>query len=294
MIRLKYRILAIILVVITLVLFVTCHKGSNFFTHHTKANASIKGIVFCIDDYYVEDFYKPEHYKYIQQAGIKMTYFICRYHQLNNKRKEIIHRFYTDGHEIAFHGTHHINAVNYLKNHSIEEYINYEILPDLTLMKQQGYNVNDFSYPYGHSTLELDSILLTRYFYFIKLGSINEAGLYTLNEDKRIIRAFPLDDRYWKLYHIDMKKVLALIDSADKNNKIIVFYSHRLEDEYNDNVNSTWFDKFRMIMDYARQKGFHFYTLQDLQKMDKHAAKIILNTQQYYRKKTTMHKLHFE
>ena len=250
--------------------------------YHEEAPDTIqKGIIFCIDDYYVEDFYKPDHYNYIQQTGIKMTYFICQYHALDSTRKAIIDKFYHDGHEIAFHGTHHIRATDYLKDHSIEDYINYEILPDLTLMEQKGYNINDFSYPYGSHTAELDSVLFNNFFYFIKLGS-TRFWFYSKPENKKIIHPFPLDDRYWKLYNLNMNMVLKFIDSADRSDKIIMFYSHRLHDQYNDNANSTWFEKFRMIMDYAKEKGFRFYTLQDLQKMDKDAAKIILTPDEVF------------
>ncbi len=245
--------------------------------YHEEAPDTIqKGIVFCIDDYYVEDFYQPEHYNYMQKMGIKMTYFICDYHILDSTRKAIIRKFYQDGHEIAFHGTHHIRATDYLKNHSIEEYINYEILPDLTLMKQDGYDITDFSYPYGSHTKELDSVLFSRYFYFIKLGSTS-FWFYSKPSDKKIIHPFPLDPGYWERYNLNMDMVINFIDSANKANKIIMFYAHRWRDD-----DPIAFARFRMIMDYAKEKGFRFYTLQDLQKMDKDAAKIILTPDEVF------------
>ncbi len=197
--------------------------------HHNQINSvqdtTSKGIVFLIDDAYVEDFYQLKHYRYIQENKIQMTYFICKRPQLPDYKKNIIKVFQNDGHEIAFHGTHHINAIKYLKNHSIEEYINYEILPGLNEMYKDGLDIVDFSYPYGAHTPELDSVLFNRFFYFIKLGS-TRFYFYDRFLDKQIIHPFPLDRRYWVRDHLSLNKVLSLIDSADKKNKIIMLYGH--------------------------------------------------------------------
>ena len=174
-----------------------------------------------IDDYYIETF--MEHYDFIQENGVKMTFMVTRYHTLSDKRKQMFRQIYTDGHELGFHGTHHISAIEYLKDHTIEEYINYEILPDLEMMKHDGYNVTNFSYPYGKHTPELDSILLSRFFYSLKLGT-TRLILYNVPIAKGIVRPIPIDDNY----NIRFEKLLAYADTAKKYNKIIMFYAHKL------------------------------------------------------------------
>ncbi len=260
------------LLTVTLFLIISScnpHNDQNQKTDH-KA-----GIVFCIDDYYVEDFYQENHYNYIQSTGIKLTYFICQYHKLSHQRKHIIKMLQADGHEIGFHGTHHIHAADYLEDHTIDQYLNYEIVPDLKKMQQDGLQVTDFSYPFGSHTPKLDSILLNKYFYFIKLGTTKHF-YYSTEQPKGIIRPICLDERYWVKYHITLDDILSFIDSAAAQNKVIIFYSHRLTDEYTTEYNATWFDKFRLIMNYAKEKGMQFYTLNDLKKLGK-PEKLILN-----------------
>ncbi len=252
----------------------SCSYWQNLFNNNRDTLG--KGIVFMIDDAYVEDFYQQNHYDYIQHNHIKMTYFICKYPQLSHHKKAIIKIFQNDGHEIAFHGTHHINAVNYLQNHSIDQYINYEILPGLSAMQNHGLDVVDFSYPYGAHTPELDSVLFHRYFYFIKLGSTHYF-FYNRYLDKQIVHPFPLDRRYWVRYHLNLNQVLNFIDSADKKNKIIMLYGHGLSDTIDTVHNKIWFQDFTAIFNYAKSKGFKFYTLRDLQKHKSELPDIILS-----------------
>ncbi len=180
-------------------------------------------------------------------------------------KKRIIRHFQIDGHEIGFHGTHHINAVKYLENHSIEDYLNYEIRPALAAMEKDGLHITDFSYPYGAHTSELDSVLLSKYFYFIKLGSTKHY-YYDRYLDKQIIHPFPLDRRYWVKYHLSIHDAITLIDSAYKYNKIIMFYGHGLSDKIVLKKDKIWFRDFTTIFNYAKSKGFSFYRLEDLQK----------------------------
>ncbi len=251
----------------------SCSFWQNLFNNRDTV---AKGIVFMIDDAYVEDFYQQNHYNFIQHNHIKMTYFICKYPHLSQRKKTIIKIFQNDGHEIGFHGTHHINAVNYLQNHTIDQYINYEILPGLKAMLNDGLEVIDFSYPYGAHTPELDSVLFHKYFYFIKLGAIHY-NFYDRYLNRQIIRPFPLDRRYWVRYHLSLDKVLSFIDSADRKNKIIMLYGHGLSDTIDTVHNKIWFNDFTAIFNYAKSKGFKFYTLRDLQKHKSELPDIILS-----------------
>ncbi len=260
-----------ILIIIIINIFISCCQPSvpieNRQILYSK-DSNHRGIVFMIDDADVEDFYKKSHYQYINNTGIKMTYFISLYSHLKCKKKRIIKQFQMDGHEIAFHGTHHINAVNYLKNHSIEDYLNYEIRPGLEAMKKEGLIISDFSYPYGAHTTKLDSILFHNYFYFIKLGSTS-FHYYDRYLNKQIIHPFPLDRRYWKKYHLSIHDAIKLIDSAYKYNKIIMFYGHGLSDKIVLKKDKIWFSDFVTIFNYAKSKGFSFYRLEDLQKLNR-------------------------
>lgn len=70
-------------------------------------------------------------------------------------------------------------------------------------------------------------------------------------------------------------KVIILVNFRYNQNKIAVFFGHGLTDEYTTERNAIWFDKFRLIMNYAKEKRMKFYTLNDLKQLGK--KDIILN-----------------
>ncbi len=228
---------------------------SIIFAHTAIAQNSpaSRGAVFMIDDYYFETFYN--HYDYIQNTGIKMTYFVCYYPRdvYTSHTYILANIFDADNHEIGFHGSFHINSAQYLTENTIPGYMNFEIFPGLMLMTSEGFDVTDFSYPYGSSTPNLKEYLFN-YFYFQKLGS-KRLFLYNFNEQREIVSPVPLDENY----HVPDSLVFDYINQAFSLNKIITFYGHKLLDQ------KVTFHRFKSVFDTLKAKQFHFYRLDDLQ-----------------------------
>ena len=225
------------------------------FTFRLSAQNSpaTRGAVFMIDDYYFETFYN--HYDYIQSTGLKMTYFVCYYpRDVYIPYKYILANIFdADNHELGFHGSYHIKSSFFLTENTIPSYMNFEIFPGLMLMTSDGYDISDFSYPYGAATPNLINFLY-KYFYFQKLGS-TRLTLYSFNEPKQIMSPIPTDENY----NISDEVIYNDIDEAYEKNKIIAFYGHQLHDA------KVTFTRFRSMFDTLKAKQFHFYRLDDLQ-----------------------------
>ena len=52
-----------------------------------------------------------------------------------------------EGHEIGYHGLRHLNAVNFVKETSLDNYLVAEMIPGMNIMAEHGFVPTSFSYP---------------------------------------------------------------------------------------------------------------------------------------------------
>lgn len=249
----------IISVLFAILITLSCKKQIEY-----KAVEQIKGIVFSIDDGYIDLWY--EYLDYCDSLNVKLTIYVSGYHDFTEEQKIKLHKFQKRGHEIAYHSTNHIRLFDFLKNHTINDYLNQEILPDLKLLKQDGFTINNFAYPYGESTTEMDTKLLTMFKSVRKLAwSTNTVKIWSLSD---IYYQFPINskllyaagiDRYYTLTTYDIIEALKI---ANKENKIVFLYCHRIGDTNEDFELPT--DRFKKIIDYCYKNNFNFYTVNEL------------------------------
>ena len=93
-------------------------------------------IVLTFDDKYINDWYTADSIFSIYDW--KATFCVTAYGTLTENEKLKLMTLQNTGHEIASHGTKHYNALEYLSNHTMEDYINNEILPSLNEMRMTG------------------------------------------------------------------------------------------------------------------------------------------------------------
>lgn len=125
------------------------------------------GLVLTVDDGYVGQWY--EYLDDLEAYNANLTFYISNYQQLSENEKSKLESISEKGHAIEFHGTHHISVDDYLEDHSVEDYLNEEILEGLVAMKNDGYMINHFAYPCGISNDTIDSLLLGHFLSVRKL-----------------------------------------------------------------------------------------------------------------------------
>jgi peptidoglycan/xylan/chitin deacetylase (PgdA/CDA1 family) len=121
------------------------------------SNCKEGGVVITFDDAYIDEWYSIRDLLNTYKA--KVTFFVARFDRLNEDQIKKLKIFRNDGHEIAFHGLRHLNAVNFVKDNSVEKYLEVEILPGINIMKNKGFYPLSFSYPFVAHTSRIDNAL---------------------------------------------------------------------------------------------------------------------------------------
>ncbi len=221
------------------------------------------GVVITFDDRYIDEWYSLR--PLLNTYNAKVTFFVTYFDSLNEDQIKKLEILKNDGHEIAFHGLRHLNAVNFVKDNSVEKYLEVEILPGINIMKNKEFYPISFSYPFGAHTSRIDNALLTSFKHL-------RATAYT-NETKRII---DLNQVYYKCnngkiiygvgidnnYKNDIEEIYKGLKRALEKKEVIILYAHKISNESGDYT--TPIDKLEAILKYASENGLKFYRVSDL------------------------------
>ncbi|RNC29129.1 MAG: hypothetical protein AWM53_00778 [Candidatus Dichloromethanomonas elyunquensis] len=221
------------------------------------------GIILTFDDKSVDDWYSflVLNNKY----GVKATFYVSFFHTLNLNQLIELKLLQDAKNEIAYHTTNHVNALKYLKANSMDDYLNSEIFPDLNLMKEKGFRVQDLAYPYGAGNKELDQELL-QYFKTVrytayppknkKIADFNP--VYLKDKRQRVLNAVGIDNGYG---HTD-EEIFQGIDRAYNNHETLLLYGHVISNKPG-NANTSM-QRLETIIQYAQKKGMTFHTVSEL------------------------------
>ena len=229
----------------------------------TKDYGHLSGIVFTVDDGYVNSWYP--YLGYLDSVHFKLTFYVTGYHEFSHAETEILKEFKAHGHEIAYHTTDHINVIDFLKDKSANDYMNEEIFPDLQLMNEDSLEVKNFAYPYGYGDRTVDQLLLK---YFKSIRKIRVTTYFRLYELEEIFYDFPANeriiygadiDRYSEVTKSDIEKAL---NRAKEENKTILLYCHKIgntDDDYE--IPEA---RFKQIVDYCINHEINSLTVNEL------------------------------
>lgn len=221
------------------------------------------GVILTFDDKSVGDWVKliPVFKKY----GACATFCVCKFNELSREEIKNLHELQDLGSEIASHSYSHKNALDFSKKFSIQEYIDKEIRPSLSAMKEEGFDVTSFAYPYGSRSAEIDKSLL-QIFSVIRGTTYSSEGqrmaqsdkiYYSTGENHRLIFGMGLDFSYGNT----MKEIRTALDRAKKNSEIICLYGHDIKDQ---GKYARSLKEYEEIIRYAHEIGLTFYRMKDI------------------------------
>lgn len=95
--------------------------------------------------------------------GARVTFFISRFHTLDEDERRLLHELGAAGHGIEYHSTEHEDAADYAAGFGVEAYLTGDILPDLALMRADGHDPKVFAYPFGARTAATDEAVLREF-----------------------------------------------------------------------------------------------------------------------------------
>jgi len=208
-------------------LTVTNGAGSNvrtepdYITVNVALPSSHAGVAITFDDDTVDQWYAIRDI--LNRNNAHVTFFVSNFASLNQDQINKLKTLQADGHEIAFHGYNHIDAAEYLESHSIQEYLDNEIINGVNLMKNEGFNPVDFAYPYGNDDPTATQAL-EGYFDHVRdvAYSWNDMIYYQYGSNQFFIAGIGMDDDAGN----SMTDIYDGISRAKTEDKILIFFGH--------------------------------------------------------------------
>ena len=196
--------------------------------NESPPGSSHAGIALTFDDNAVTNWYGIQDL--LKKYNAHATFYVSSFGGRSEDEINMLKTMKENGHEIAFHGAHHTDVNEYLSDHSIEEYLNYEIIPGIDLMKNAGLDPVDFAYPYGSENDDVTAVLET-YFIHIRGTAYHGSGklkdvdsvFYQYGSNEAHIYGIGIDDI---TYGNSLDDIYEGILRAKNEEKILIFYAH--------------------------------------------------------------------
>ena len=247
----RFAVINILLLGI-LLFFVGCTKY--------KKDGSLKdpGVVITFDDNYVDNW--AEYLPLLDSAGVKATFYICRYNRLNAEQKKKLKEIQNHGHEIAFHTTNHYNMMDYVykHKHTPEELMKYEVEDGLKLMNCDGFYPTTFAYPAGAHNGLFDKMLM-RYFKSVRAlnGTNDFAKSLIPTEKNELLYGLGID----KSSKRPDEAIMQVIKSASDNRDCAIFVAHMINSP---NQLSVTRERLLKMFAYIKSLGLKYYTVSEI------------------------------
>tara|TARA_R110002095_G_scaffold156386_1_gene135846 strand:- start:203 stop:1009 length:807 start_codon:yes stop_codon:yes gene_type:complete len=215
-------------------------KATTKPTHDQQKNVEFEsGVVLTFDDRYIDQW--VEQIPLFKKYNAHVTFFVDHFHTLKPAEIEELKKLQAAGHAIGCHGVKHRKAVDYVRDHGIDQYLKDEIDPAVKLMTDAGLKPTAFAYPSSSRNTEIDQALLKTFRHlrggtgltpnqrmrdlksiFVSVDQIkNTGGLIGTGIDYAGTEKRPD-------YLVQIKDAM---DHAKQRGEIVIFYAHNISDK---------------------------------------------------------------
>jgi peptidoglycan/xylan/chitin deacetylase (PgdA/CDA1 family) len=183
------------------------------------------GLFLSFDDYCVDEWFllRDLFLKY----DARVTFYVTKFDTLTDSQIEKLRLLQQDGHEIGFHGAHHMLSEYYIKAHSFREYFENEIHAGIKTMNARGFFPTSFAYPYSAKYWGTDAELL-KYFHTIRSSVPFKGELVKTNEafynfqGKRIVNAVSID----RGKGLEISQIADAFQKIKSDKTVLILYGH--------------------------------------------------------------------
>ncbi len=136
-------------------------RGLSFYTYEQLADPTTQpgpGLALSFDDTSVDDWVAT--LPLFEQYGAHVTFFVSRYRDLSDAQHAELHTLADAGHAIEAHTVMHLRGPEYVEDHGLDAYMDDEVTPSITALRDEGFPVNAFAYPFGARTADTDKAIL--------------------------------------------------------------------------------------------------------------------------------------
>ena len=197
--------------------------------------------------------------EFFEEHGVVATFYVDRWHYLNEEEIVILHRLQDGGHEIGIHTMNHSNYFEFIEaGGDAQSYLEIEVLPSKQIAEEMGFEISTFAYPHGARDVEIDDLLLNHFTVLRGINSYHEGtqSWDTGCEDGGVFRSISPTSG-------DGKYVDDIIDSIknSEGNRTILAYGHGIEE-------SGWspvsFDVLESFIVAAEESGKNWLLMKEL------------------------------
>jgi len=137
-------------------------RGLEFFTYadFARGREVRPGVALSFDDTSVEAWFALR--EMFQWYDARITFFVSRYRGLGPVQRAQLKTLASDGHDIEPHSVQHMRAPEYVENHGLNAYVHDEVDPSIAILRDEGYEIHAFAYPFGARTGEIDGAIAKR------------------------------------------------------------------------------------------------------------------------------------
>ncbi|HMG51879.1 MAG TPA: polysaccharide deacetylase family protein [Kofleriaceae bacterium] len=118
------------------------------------------GLALSFDDTSVEAWFAMR--PMLQQYGALVTFFVSRYYNLGDEAHGLLKQLAAEGHAVEAHSVLHLRAPDYVEERGLNAYVHDEVDPSIAILRDDGFTVEAFAYPFGARTDELDRAIAKR------------------------------------------------------------------------------------------------------------------------------------
>jgi peptidoglycan/xylan/chitin deacetylase (PgdA/CDA1 family) len=186
------------------------------------------------------------------------TFFVDAIARISDEDARLVRNLYAAGHDVGCHGLNHLNAVEFLKSHTMEEYLAAEIQPAMEAFRVRcGLVPESFAFPYGAHNSDLDLALGARFKRLRGAGKLQDALVQAPSPS--LIMSVHLDATVAPSWSV----IQAAMDEAKATNRVLVMVFHTVV-ETPTGPNQVSLATLDRICAYAKSQGLAFVRLHDL------------------------------
>jgi peptidoglycan/xylan/chitin deacetylase (PgdA/CDA1 family) len=135
-------------------------NGLDYVTYRElePGNFHRSGLALAFDDQYIDAWYDLRGLLAAHRAHV--TFFVTRFYSRTDEERAKLAALGADGHDVQAHSVDHLNALDYVRDHGLDAYLNDEVLPSIQILRDAGYEPTSYAFPFGASDETIDNAVL--------------------------------------------------------------------------------------------------------------------------------------
>ena len=128
------------------------------FTELAACKSARPAVALSFDDQAIDAWYAARDL--FAKWNAHVTFFVSDYASWTSAQRQKLAELSALGHDIQAHGMYHLNAVDYVETHSVDEYLQLEVLPAIELLEQAGFPITTYAFPFGATNDDITAAVL--------------------------------------------------------------------------------------------------------------------------------------